>query len=132
MYFLRVSLLLIRWLVFLNEKHGVVVLGFLCWFASLISVLIMQFLVDVFFTECNDKFLWELVFKVDVVFNILISFFLELFWINFSVLDARLWPLLSCRFGVFDFLIGICHGFLLTYLLWAFSVWRYRNVYEKF
>ena len=66
-------------------------------------------------------FLWGYFFKVDVLFNIN-DIFLEVFWINASVMDARLQPLLSFRFGFFYFVAGVCHGFLLKFILGAFSL----------
>ena len=53
------------------------------------------------FTEYNYCFFGGYFFKVDVLFNRLMIFLFEVFWINVSVMDARLPPLLSFRFGVY-------------------------------
>ena len=69
--FLIFSSMLIKWHVFLRGEHGVVILGFFCSFALLISVQRIKFRMDFFLRNAIVGFY--------VVFNMLMTFFSKYF-----------------------------------------------------
>ena len=81
------------------------------------------------YTECNCWFLWDWFFNVDVVFSMLMMYSLSILDKSFSAGCQAVTIIgfsLCCCQGFF-FVVGVRHGFLLTCLLRAFSVWSFRN-----
>ena len=87
----------------------------------------MQFLME--FLLLN-AILREQFFKADAVFNMLMIFFWSI-WDKYFSVRLQVVTIVFSFSVFFYFVVGVPHGFLLTCLLGAFSIWNILSLFYE-